>query len=330
RLGLGTRRVGAAEVAEAHHGAARERLLSARQERRLTIMRHYFDVVLADMEYNRANEHMAIVFVGLDRVRDRYELGQVSDVELAEREATYQQALSDRNRAQLNRRAARNQLAATLNQPGSPPDRVRPPPLPVLEREPPPLDELRQAVRDDNPELLALRREVEARQAAVRAADRSNSPRLDVELAGHVWSENMRSSNDWEAALRLEVPFYQGGARSAARDGARARLREARARLREMEMALDQAVLEAWMELDNLAADRDAADSRRDYREQYLAYSRSLYQMELAADLGDAMVELTAAQKRQAEAAFNIAMTWARIDALQGLMPGPGREGEKP
>ena len=316
--------------ARARFEAAEHRFQTARQSRRLQIMRHYFDVVLADMNFNHATEHMAIVYVGLSRLRDRHELGQVSDVELAEREAEYQRALSQRTRAVQEQRASRNRLAAVLNQPGSPPNRVRPPPLPVLERELPDLDALRTAVRDHNPELLALRQEVAARQAAVRQAEKLIAPSLDFEVAGYAWSESQRSRNDWEAALRLDVPFHQGGARSARRGQARAELREVQARLRQTEMELDQAVLEAWLELHNLRGDRAAADAERDYRELYLSYSRALYQMEVTADLGDSMVRLTDAQRRQAETAFNIAMAWGRIDALRGGMPSPGREGDWP
>ncbi|MFW6191530.1 MAG: TolC family protein, partial [Thiohalospira sp.] len=119
-------------------------------------------------------------------------------------------------------------------------------------------------------------------------------------LSTYAWSRTLRSRYEWEAALRLDIPFYQGGEVAAAEDSARARLREARARLRRTEMELEQATLEAWQDLENLAGDREAADAQRDYREKYLSYARKLYEMEVQADLGDSMVNLTAARRDQA------------------------------
>ena len=61
-------------------------LASARNQRRLDIMRRYFDVVLADLEYLRDNEDMSTAFVALSRGQDRRELGQLSDVDILELE----------------------------------------------------------------------------------------------------------------------------------------------------------------------------------------------------------------------------------------------------
>ncbi|MEN8128730.1 MAG: hypothetical protein ABFS45_00765, partial [Pseudomonadota bacterium] len=57
---------------------------------RLEIMRLFFDVILADLEYTRDNEAMAIAFVEADRAGDQNELGQVSDVDLLAKEDAYQ------------------------------------------------------------------------------------------------------------------------------------------------------------------------------------------------------------------------------------------------
>ncbi|MGM0412375.1 MAG: TolC family protein [Pseudomonadota bacterium] len=320
----------AREAGSARAEAAEERVLTARQSRRLTIMRRYFDVLLADLDADRADEHMAIVFIEVDRIRDRHELGQVSDVELAEKEAEYQQALAERNTARSHKRRTRSRLANALNRPGELPSKVEPPPLPELDREVPDLAELREEVRAENPELAALRQEVAAARAEVERAAAGNDPTLDLELSTYAWSRTLRSRYDWEAALRLDIPFYQGGEVDAARDAARARLREARARLRRTEMELEQATLEAWQDLDNLAGSREAANVERDYREQYLSYSRKLYEMEVQADLGDSMVNLTAAQHQQADMAFSIAMAWARVDALRGRLPRTDAQEEAP
>ena len=56
-------------------------------------------------------------------------------------------------------------------------------------------------------------------------------------------------------------------------------------------------------------------------RDLYLDLSRALYEQEVQADLGDAMVKSSEARLRTAETEFAIARTWARIGLLTGKAP---------
>src|SRR6056297_2222008 len=76
------------ESAAAGVRSSASRLLDARQQRRITILEAYFDVILADLAFARDNEAMALEFVRFDRLQDRHELKQASDLELYEAEAT--------------------------------------------------------------------------------------------------------------------------------------------------------------------------------------------------------------------------------------------------
>ena len=46
-----------------------------------------------------------------------------------------------------------------------------------------------------------------------------------------------------------------------------------------------------------------------------------MYQQEVRADLGDSMVQSSAARLRAAETEYAIALTWARLEALTGEPP---------
>ena len=81
----------------AAEGAARQTLSArelqyadARKQRRVLIMQHFFAVLLADLQFYRYNEEMAVVFIALDRTKDRRELGQASDLDVLEKEVEYQ------------------------------------------------------------------------------------------------------------------------------------------------------------------------------------------------------------------------------------------------
>ena len=62
----------------------------------------------------------------------------------------------------------------------------------------------------------------------------------------------------------------------------------------------------------------DQATAQLNYRELYLDQRRALYEMEAEANLGDAMVRISEAQRYMAETQFKTAMAWARLDALLG------------
>ena len=75
-------------------------------------------------------------------------------------------------------------------------------------------------------------------------------------------------------------------------------------------------------QLDNLRTQLAGLKVRGDYRELYLDRSRALYEMEVKADLGDAMTEISALRLDVAQAEFDWMMTQARLAALAGrLLP---------
>ena len=52
-------------------------------------MQRYFNVVLADLQFYRYNEEMAVAYIQFDRIRIRQKLGQHTEVEVAEKEVEY-------------------------------------------------------------------------------------------------------------------------------------------------------------------------------------------------------------------------------------------------
>ena len=60
----------------------------------------------------------------------------------------------------------------------------------------------------------------------------------------------------------------------------------------------------------------------QEYRDLYLDLRRAQYELEVASDLGDAMVSMSALRYRVMRAEFATALAWARIDALLGRGDG--------
>lgn len=302
------------------------RFLEARQEARLVIMRSFFDVILADLQFARDNEAMAGAFLDFDRAGDRHELNKLSDVELLRFEADYQVALLARTESEQLQRTARSRLALAMGRPDDLAANLLPPSPPDLEQAIPDYETLLTEVLEDNPGLKALRAEVRAAEAEVEAAHAGHGPVLSAEIDAAVYNRNTSSTHPFGAGLLLEVPLLTGGAKDAAVSAARAELRASRARLATHEHALRQQVLELWQRLNSLRTRLRGLAVRGDYRELYLDRSRALYELEVKTDLGDAMTEISAVRLDVADAEFDWMMAQARLAALAGRLLPEGSE----
>lgn len=107
----------------------------------------------------------------------------------------------------------------------------------------------------------------------------------------------------------------------AAVAGHQAELARLQGQLDKLQLNVRQAVLDAWLELETLYAARQQASDYADYRDLYLDLNRALYEQEVNADLGDAMVKTSEARLGTVQAEFAIARTWARIWLLTGTSP---------
>ena len=297
---------------------AEQRYQAALQQRKVEVMRAYFDVVLSDLSYSRENEQLAIDFIELDRLRDRHELGQASDVQLFELESRYQATRTQFTLSQTRQRASRAKLANLLDRPGMLPSTVQRPKLDYHKRDLPEYEELVELAMSENPQLQALQAESEAARQRVEAARASGAPRLDGELEASNYSRELGSSDRLRAGIYLELPLYTGGRVDAAVAARQAELYEVQARLDEARYALRQQLLDTWLELRTLSLKREHAYAELDFRELYLDQSRTNYELEFKADLGDAMVRMSDAQIELARNDYDYAIVWEQLLVLTG------------
>ena len=295
-----------------------QRYQAVRDKRRIAIMQAFFDVLLSDLEYARDNEALAVAYIVLDRLRNRQELGQASDLAILEKEAEYQQVRYQLAQSETRQRATRARLANLLNRPGMLPSNLRRPQLEYKQRTLPEFEPLVELAMQQNPEIRAMQAELVAAQQRIEAARAEQLPRLDGELEASSYSREMGSYDRWRAGVTLQVPLYSGGRVDAAVAAQRAQQYAVQARLDKARYDLRQSVLDLWLELQNLRLQQDRANSERDFRELYLDQSRANYEMEFTADLGDAMVRLSESQRGLAQTEYQLAITWERLDALIG------------
>lgn len=312
-------RSSAAQSAADYNISAKQlQLVDARRQRRIQVMQAYFEVVLADLQFYRYNEEMAVVFIDLDRTKDRRELGQASDLDVLEKEVEYQRIRHLRYKSENEQRRTRASLARVLNRPGSLPSTVSVPQLKNLRRKLSAVEAYQQAALENNALIKALRMQVTSSEQLVAQARSSNNPQLKGQLEAYSYERELGSSDKWRAGFILEVPLWTGGSTDARVAKAQAELYRHRARLREIELSIEQAVLETWLALDSLRIRLQEMETAADYRELYLDRSRALYEMEVKADLGDSMVKVSEAQRNLRKIQFDISLAWARLEALVG------------
>ncbi|WP_126453937.1 TolC family protein [Sulfuriflexus mobilis] len=312
------RSAAAEQAAAAVIQGEQKNLIDARNQRRLEIMQRYFDTLLADLEYLRDNEDMATAFIRFDKARDRREVGQLSDIEVLDAQNGYEQVRLRRYRSEASQRSTRARLAFAMNLPNQLPATLQAPELASLQRELPDIELLQEQARKNNPLLHAAKARIQAAQARVDEAHATYNPVLSGEFEASEYNRTFGSRDDVRVGLRLNIPLLSGGSDKALVAQQRAKLRLARASLTEQQWILEQAVLDTWLELGSLKAQMDQATAQLNYRELYLDQRRALYELETEANLGDAMVQISEAQRYMAETRFKTAMAWARLDALLG------------
>jgi outer membrane protein TolC len=309
-----------AELAAQFELKAREAdLTSTLDQRRLDIMARYFDVLLADMQYTVDNELMAVYYVNYDQGKDRLAQGQISSVELAELETRYRDSLLKRNTSAQRQRITRAMLANAMNRPDMLPGDLEDPKLPGNQRALPDYQTLLPIMLDNNPRLHAQREMLAASQERVAALRAETGPTLDAEVQAADYSRPATTRDRLSAGLILSWPLYQGNRSDSRVAREIARFNKLQAGTEKLKMDLTQALLETCLDIAQLQSTaRSAARGYTNYRDLQLERSRGLYEMELKSNLGTSMSETSDARLRARRNEYQLALGFARLEALLG------------
>lgn len=307
----------AIEAAEAGLVSRQWQLLEVRQQRRLDVMARYFDVLLADLAYARDNEALAIEYIRFDRARTRNELGKTSDIEMMELESTYRQSLLKMTTSRNRQRISRSQLAISLNRPRDLPAELVAPQW-AIPAKLPEIEVLVEKALRENLKIKTLQAELQGARKQLQASEAEGNPVLRAELEAAAYQRELGGRNPLTAALVFELPLYQGDRVASKIAQSQALVTRKQAELAAYQLLLRQQLLDHWMALERLKVEREALGVTGDYRDLYLDRSRTLYEMDKAADLGDSMSRIADIQWQRAKNDFQIQLTHARIQALTG------------
>lgn len=305
-------------AAETSVAGSRLQLTADLARYRIEIMQAFFDVLLADLEYARDNEAMAVAYVQADRTADRNQLGQVSDIELLKQQDTYQSLRMQRVRSQARLRTTRTRLALLLDRPDDLPVNLTQPPLPENDQPLPDYQQLVDTALTRNPRVLALKTDLEAARLRIQAERAGGRPVLSGSLSASTFHRDVSANNPLEAELRLEIPLYEGDRVKSEIAHAQAEMYRLGASLRQLEYDLRQQVLETWTDIQTLLAQREQVKVFSNSRDRNFDRAQAVYELELKTDFGDALVGQSESALRAARTEFQLAVNWARLAALSG------------
>ncbi len=291
-------------------------------KRIVSILQAYFNVLLADIIYNHANEAMAIDYVKLDKIRSRFELGQVSDIELLKIENDYRKTRRDRTQASSDQRITRHRLAQLIS-PGNLSVKLDMPDLNKLHqlsvaRELKEIEPLYELAYKENPRLISLEHQLQSVRLKLDAFQAEKYPVISAHLQAADYARELGNSDKYRAGIEVKVPLYQAGQEDARIKRATGKLIQLEADKLLIKQEIEQQILELWLKISDLKQQFSDPEFTLDYRDLYLERSRALYELEVTSDLGDAMVELTQAQLFKAQTLFELAVSWAKLDSLLG------------
>ena len=298
---------------------AQQRFDYARQLRKLEIMRRFFAVLEADLDYAVKNEKMTLAFLYFNRHFEQMQMHQShAEVDVLDLETKYLEAFSIRQQAGIEQLAARRNIGLALGYTDYVPRDLQPPNLSAYaEREVEDFELLLEKVTNSNYLINIARLNVQHAKGTAESADARYQPKLDAVVVGTEWEQESGSRNSATLSVQLNFPLADPK-RSRDRRVSLIKIRRAEAQLSEIEHTVRKRVFDLWKTLSLLHVDLRVAQTRLEFRDQYMDRSRTMYELEERSDLGDAQAELLRAQLEMDKVHHKLALAWSELDALMG------------
>ncbi len=285
----------------------------------------YYGVLASDRLVEVAQAGVESSTRHLEEVQARIEVGVSAAVD----EATAQDDLA---RAELSLidarglvRVARARLKTTMGLPQQTALELAPPP-PVAEEDLPTLDQALATAERNRPDVRSSTAAVEASRKAARQAEIRRGPVADVSgLYDWGYLDWERRDPSWDLVLTLSWALFDGYARAADVDAARASLAQTEAQFQAL---LDQVGLEVESALTEVerARERVAATAKSvAAAEARLRAAEGKYQqgVGILLEVTDARAALTSAQADQIRAAYDYRTALVALERVLGTLPLP-------
>jgi len=294
-----------------------------KRENYLKILNDFFDVLLIDYKHAYDNEALAMAYIRFDRAKTSYEQNKLSELSLMELENKNFVASDNFFDSGQKQRLMRLKLAQSMNRQGQLSENVKYPdwkkfPHLSLKRKLIAYEDLLKTAYTNNKQILLLKGQIQALSLNAERAGLDNYPSLSGQASGHWYARELSGGDKFKLGLQLEVPLYQGGKLDSGKSQAMAKLHEAEAELKLVEMQNEQDLLSTTQKIKSLIRRDKQLSQKVMHDERILEKNRIEYDLEFKSDLGNAMVNLSLSQMQFHQNRFDLAYQWAILDTLIG------------
>ena len=285
----------------------------------IDVMRGFFDIVLADMDYETTLEKLAMAAIREGRIKDDYDLQAASEVELLEKQTDTQLSQIQRIKAESKQIQTRAKLAQLLNitYENRPDDVIKPDYKQFFTKKLAEFEHYQQKLIN-NQKLKQLNQSLSAINSQI-SQEKSN--------LGIVVSSNARlgeqaylrdKNGKWRVGLNLSMPFGSDSKHDSKISQLQIQAKQKQLEIKQYEQYLTGTALEYYLQLKSLQQIHKAIIIELDYRDLYLEKARAYYEMEIKSDIGNAMTNYTDSEKKLAENEFDYVITLKQLHHLIG------------
>lgn len=249
----------AIEAAKESVLATRQSLIGVEQNVLLRAVSAFLDVRSAAENVQLQQNSVRVLTQELRAANDRFEVGEVTQTDVAIAQARLAAARSGEASARGNLEIAREEYrAATGHLPGS---LMSPPSFPRTAKN---LEAAKAVARQTHPDILAAQHNVTVSEIAIEISKASMKPSV-VGSARTTWTDRSNSAPGMDTVnsnvgIAVQGQIYAGGLRAAEYRKAVAQSEAARAALHQVRHAVDQGVANAWAQLAIASASLEASE----------------------------------------------------------------------
>ncbi|MBT3204619.1 MAG: TolC family protein [Gammaproteobacteria bacterium] len=288
------------------------------EQRLLSITQKYFDVLNADNEFLRHNEELAIGYIRFDRARENKELGLTSELDVLERQVTYETIRQNRYNSENMQRLTRIILAEELGFPDTPPSEISEPEMIADGKINDDVDKLVEQAFKHSLRLKIQQKKHDIAKKAIELARHTSGPQLDAELELSDYAREGSTRDDWRASIYFNIPIYAGSVEKTAINVATAKYRQVLSDLHKARSEIRILVLQLWQAIRQNELRLGGEIINQDFRDMTLDRSRAEYELEFNTDLGDSMVQFSDSRMKAYQARYALEMAWRKLQKLVG------------
>jgi len=291
------------------------------QQRKVKVMRLYFDSLLASYDKQYTLEVLAMKAIRNIKANDYLSTGEISDIKLLETKANMLFASAKKAQVDALFENTRLKLSYFLNLPIENVYNLKNPDLKSYwAKKLPKEEELYKLAFKNDLKLKEMNKSLKSINQKVSSYKNDIDFKVGSTLRYGIEPQKMDMTNDtrWEARVNMSVPLYDAGVNDKTVSSLLISKNKIQNSISKYKLQLKQNVYDLMLEVKKYKKLNTAHEAQLDYRNLYLERARVSYELDRQSDLGDSMAKLTLAEFEYAKNEYNYVISYEMLQLLVG------------